>query len=90
MDTKFFEMIKMMEAMNMQNGFQGSGDESFENMMHVFELKSALDNCECALDVLFVIRDYLPPAQQRSIDLLVKFMEIKELLNSDNTRFGTE
>ena len=80
MDTKFFEMFKMMEAMNMQNSFQGPGDESLEKMMQIFELKNALDNCECALDVLFVIRDYLPPAQQRSIDLLIKFMEIKELL----------
>ena len=82
MDTKFFEMFKMMEAMNMQSGFHGSNDESLEKMMQVFELKNALNNCECTLDVLFVIRDFLPHAQQRSIDILIKFMELKELLHS--------
>jgi len=78
-------MFKMMEAMSMQGSFQGTGDEYLERMMQVLELKNALDNCECALDVLFVIRDYLPPSQQRSIDLLIKFMEIKELLGNGDT-----
>jgi len=92
MDTKFFEMFKMMENLNMQSSPQNPyADEGFEKLMRVFELKNSLDNCESVIEVLFVVREYLPPTSQRSVDLLVKLMEVRELLEaSRSTQFGNE
>jgi len=86
MDAKLFEMFKMMEAINTQNSQQSNYDyEGLEKIMQIFELKNALDNCENSLDVLFVVRDYLTPNQQRNIDILFKLMEVKDMLNGSNS-----